>query len=98
MLKNTLLNALILYKIELCSKSNSTSSVELNKIDDCQNYINNGKEINGTWLVDNHSILSKAIEYAIEIKKLNGEDVDEEYNDLNKCMVFYKNIYKNSDI
>ena len=97
MLKKALLNALVLYKIELYSKGDSTLSIELNKIDDCQKYINDGNEINGTWMSNNQSILLKAIKNAIESKKLNGETTDEEYRDLNKCIIFYNNLYQNSD-
>ncbi|MBQ7957637.1 MAG: hypothetical protein IJ279_06320 [Clostridia bacterium] len=98
MLKDTLIRALTAYKIELYSNNKENTDLKIKQIDSCQDYINRENEINGTWLTDNYSILFRAVKYHLDLKKLNGEDKDEDYLNLNKCISFYENIFKNIDV
>lgn len=98
MLTITLLKALTVYKIELQTKCSEGIDLKLKKIDICQEYINKGNEINGTWLANNNDVLSRAIIYSHNLKHIEGNNIDEEHRDLNDCMTFYENFYKNIGI
>lgn len=96
MLEKTLLKALTAYRIELWSKKHHTEVEQkaiCGHIVSCQDYLNGGNKANGTWMEDNHSVLSKAVKHYYGLIQFEGTDMDEEYQDLNKCIVFYRNLY-----
>ena len=100
MLESTILNILTAYRINLCSEKNHTEKereIILKRISECQNFLNNGSEVNEKWMTENYSILSKAVKncYCTAYLEECGE---EERQDLNKCMTFYKVFYEKMGI
>ena len=61
------------------------------KIGVCEDYLNNGNKVNGTWMEENHDVLCRAVKCSF----INYRDSfdDEEYQTLNNYVIFYKKLY-----
>lgn len=100
MLENTLTRALTKYRIHIQVDSKFSAheiSVISRQLDACENYLNEGNKVSGTWLTEKGSILSKVVECAHDIvhaeaKVGNDPDIQEEHRDLNNLMTFFKKL------
>ena len=100
MLENTLTRALTKYRIHI-QVDNKFSAHEVDvisrQLDECENYLSSGNGVSGTWLTKKRSILSKVVDYAHDIvhaedtKDGRNPDLQEEHQDLNNLMTFFKN-------
>lgn len=101
MLENTLTRALTKYRIHI-QVDNKFSAHEIavisRQLDECENYLSAGNKVSGTWLTEKRSILSKVVECAHDIvhtedkKDGSNPDLQEEHQDLNKLMTFFKEL------
>lgn len=106
MLKNTLLNALEIYRIHIQNGNSLYTQTQINqillRIESCEQYLIAGKEVTGAWLEENHSVLSKSVNCAHDLAEQNSDeafgDITEEHKDLNKLILFYKEFYKQNGI
>ena len=57
----------------------------------CEDFLSNGNKVNGTWLEEHHDVLCRAVKCSL----FNYRDSfdDEEYQTLNRCVIFYKKLY-----
>ena len=96
-LKESLLNALTIYKIFLQMDDNPKYNARIEnlikKIESCEDYINQGKEINDSWLKENHTILAKSIKTAHRHLKETSSDAPE-LRYVNSLMIYYKDFYR----
>lgn len=106
MLEKTLLNALTTYRIQIQTGNRSHTQAEidsiLDRIGSCEEYIRQGNKVDGTWMAENHTVLSKAVKCAHDLVHRNSEGssdvIDEEHQVLNKCMLFFKQFYEHRGI
>ena len=106
MIEKTLLNALTTYRIQIQTGNKLHIQAEINTILErvgyCEGYIKQGNKVDGIWMVENHNVLSKAVKCAHDLVHRNCEgysdDMNEEYQDLNKCMLFFKRFYERHGI
>ena len=106
MLEKTLLNALTTYRIQIQTGNRSHTQAEidsiLDRIGSCEEYIRQGNKVDGTWMAENHTVLSKAVKCAHDLVHRNyigeSKELDEERQDLNKCILFFKKFYEKHGI
>ena len=106
MIEKTLLNALASYRIHIQTGNKPYTPAEINSILErvglCEEYIRQGNKADGTWLAENHIVLSKAVKCAHDLvhRNCNGasDEINEEHDDLNKCMIFFKSFYEQRGI
>lgn len=106
MIEKTLLNALTTYRIQIQTGNGINTQAEigsiLDRIDSCEEYIRQGKKVDGTWMAQNHTVLSKAVKCAHDLVHRNSEElsdvIDEEHQVLNKCMLFFEKFYEQHGI
>lgn len=105
MLDKTLCNALNTYRVHILSGNGQHTTSEighiLEHIKSCEEYIKSGNKINGTWMAENHIILSKAVKCAHDFVHRNYEENDdlrEEHREINQCMTFFKEFYEKHGI
>lgn len=101
MIENTLARALTKYRIHI-QVDNKFSAHEIDvigrQLDEFENFLSEGNKVSGTWLTENRSILSKVVDHAHDIvhaedtKDGRNPDLQEEYQDLNKLMTFFKEL------
>lgn len=101
MLENTLARALTKYRIHI-QVDNKFSAHEIAviscQLDECENYLSECHKVSGTWLTEKRIILSKVVEHAHDIihaeDKKDGSNpaLQEEHQDLNKLMTFFKEL------
>ena len=101
MYENTILNALVKYRIHIQTDSRFSSeqiNCRLNSIKVCEDYIEQGNKISIDWLKNNHIPVSKAVNYAHSLIHRNYIESDREYSskehkELNRCMCIYTYFY-----
>ena len=106
MLEKTLLSALITYRIQIQTDNRLHTQAEidsiLERVESCEEHIRQGNKVDGTWMAENHTVLSKAVKCAHDLVHRNyigdPEETDEEHQDLNKCMLFFKKFYEQRGI
>lgn len=106
MLEKTLLSALATYRIQLQIGSSLHTQAEidsiLERVEFCEEHIRQGNKVDGTWMAQNHTVLSKAVTCAHDLVHRNyigdSDEIDEEHQDLNKCMLFFKKFYEQRGI
>ncbi len=107
MYENTILNALKQYRtylqIENGFNEHTPNSSLINHIQDCEEFIEKGNELTYSWMVDNHSAISKAVKYADNsilqnYAESDNEELGDERKKLNLCVEFFKNLYKKLNI
>lgn len=106
MLEKTLLNALATYRIQLQTGGSLHTQTEidsiLERVKSCEEHIRQGNKVDGTWMAQNHTVLSKAVKCAHDLVHRNyigdSDEIDEEHQDLNKCMLFFKKFYEQRGI
>lgn len=101
MIENTLARALTKYRIHI-HVDNKFSAHQIDvigrQLDECENYLSEGNKVTGTWLTEKRSILSKVVNHAHDIahaedtKDGRNPDLQEEHQDLNKLMTFFKEL------
>ena len=101
MLENTLARALTKYRIHI-QVDNKFSEHEIDvisrQLNECENYLSEGNKVSGTWLTEKRSTLSQVVEYAHDIvhaedtKDGSNPNLQEEHQDLNKLMTFFKEL------
>ena len=102
MLNNTILNALRSYRIHIQSDNSLYSKTQideiLSRIESCEQYLIDGKEVDGAWLKEHYSVLSKSVNCAHNLVERNCDEssnnITEEHRDLNKLILFYKEFYR----
>ena len=101
MLKNTLLNTLNEYRIfiqfEPGMRTQRGVDHMLQRIQSCEDYINEGNEISTSWLHSNYDVLSKAVKHAHDQLHQNNES-NEEHRDLNMLMKIYIEFFEQNNI
>ena len=100
-LKEPLLNVLTIYKIfiQMGGTPNLNGRIDnlIKQIELCEEYINQGKEINDSWLKENHIILARAVKVAYKHLRATSPDTkDLKY--INKFMIYYKEFYRQNGI
>lgn len=106
MLEKTLLSALTTYRIQIQTDNRLHTQAEIDSIleraESCEEHIRQGNKVDGTWMAENHTVLSKAVKCAHDLVHRNyigdSEETDEEHQDLNKCMLFFKKFYEQRGI
>lgn len=103
MLEKTLLNALTTYRIQIQTGNRSHTQAEidsiLDRIGSCEEYIRQGNKVDGTWMAENHTFLSKAVKCAHDFihrnyAKSDSEYLSEEHKELNRCVRFFADFYE----
>ena len=100
-LREPLLNVLSIYKIfvQMDSVPNLNGRIEktIKQIESCEEHIKQGKDINDSWLKENHSILARAVKVAYKHLILTSSD-NQNLKYINKFMIYYREFYRQNGI
>lgn len=99
MYENTILNALKQYHIHIGTNGLNPNISFLNRIKVCEEYIEQGNAVTTVWMKENHTVVSKAVNYAHNFIHRNyiesdSEYLSEEHRELNLCVRFFIDYYE----
>ena len=107
MYEKTILSALKQYHVHIGMKVglndfNPNSSLA-NQIKVCEEYIEQGNIVTTHWMEENHTVVSKAVKYALDFINRNyttndSEYSSEEHKELKLCVRFFTDYYNKSNI